>query len=87
MENRTINMAVVADVGEALKDIKQHMVFVGGAVVSLYTDDPAADEIRPTQDIDMTLNIVNLSHWEKVQVQLGVLGFYPDPLGHAICQL
>ncbi len=85
MENRIINIAVVAEVAEALKDIKQDMVFVGGAVVSLYTDDPVADEIRPTQDIDMTINIVNLSHWQKVQEQLGALGFYPDTFGHAIC--
>jgi predicted nucleotidyltransferase len=85
LENRTINIAVVAEVAEALQHIKDQMVFVGGAVVSLYTDDPAADEIRPTQDIDMTLNIVNLSHWEKVQEQLGALGFYPDPFGHSIC--
>ena len=85
MENRIINIAVVAEVAKALKDIKEAMVFVGGAVVSLYTDDPAADEIRPTQDVDMTLNIVNLSHWEQVQEQLGVLGFYPDPFGHALC--
>jgi hypothetical protein len=85
LENRIINIAVVAEVAEALKDIKHDMVFVGGAVVSLYPDDPAADEIRPTQDIDMTLNIVNLSHWQKVQEQLGALGFYPDPFGHAIC--
>lgn len=85
MENRIINIAVVAEVAEALKDVKDQMVFVGGAVVSLYTDDPAADEIRPTQDIDMALNIVNLSHWEKVQEQLAALGFHPDPFGHAIC--
>jgi predicted nucleotidyltransferase len=85
LENRIINIAVVAEVAEALKDVKDQMVFVGGAVVSLYTDDPAADEIRPTQDIDMTLNIVNLSHWEKVQEQLAALGFHPDPFGHAIC--
>ena len=65
MENRIINITVVAEVAKALKDIKEAMVFVGGAVVSLYTDDPAADEIRPTQDVDMTLNIVNLSHWEQ----------------------
>jgi predicted nucleotidyltransferase len=85
MENRTINIAVVAEVAKALKNIKKDMVFVGGAVVSLYTDDPAADEIRPTQDVDMTLNIINLSHWEKVQAQLLELGFHPDPFGHAIC--
>lgn len=85
MENRTINIAVVAMVAEALQEIKEEMVFVGGAVISLYTNDPAADEIRPTQDVDMTLNIINLSHWEKIQRQLEHLGFHPDPFGHAIC--
>lgn len=82
MKNRTINVGVVAEVAEALAEIKQHMVFVGGAVVSLYADDPASDEIRPTQDIDMTLNIVNLTHWQKVQGQLAQLGFHPDPFGN-----
>ena len=85
MENRIINIAVVAEIAEALKHIKQEMVFVGGAVVSLYTDDPAADEIRPTQDVDMTLNIINLNHWQQVQEQLAALGFHPNPFGHAIC--
>jgi hypothetical protein len=85
LENRTINIAVVVEVAKALQNIKQHMVFVGGAVVSLYTDDPAADEIRPTQDIDMTIKIVNLKHWQEVQEQLARLGFQPDPFGHAIC--
>ena len=57
MENRIINIAVVAEVAKALKELKDQMVFVGGAVVSLYTDDPAADEIRPTADIDLTLKL------------------------------
>ncbi|MFO8000703.1 MAG: nucleotidyl transferase AbiEii/AbiGii toxin family protein [Marinilabilia sp.] len=85
MKNRTINIAVVAEVAEALRELKDQMVFVGGAVVSLYVDDPAADEIRPTQDIDMTLNIVNLTHWQEVQEKLAHLGFHPNPFGHAIC--
>ena len=50
MNNKEINLATVAQVAEALKHIKEQVVFVGGAVVSLYADDPAADEIRPTQD-------------------------------------
>lgn len=75
----------MAEVAEALRELKDQMVFVGGAVVSLYVDDPAADEIRPTQDIDMTLNIVNLTHWQEVQEKLAHLGFHPNPFGHAIC--
>ena len=85
MKNKIINTAVVAEVAKALEEVKENMVFVGGAIVSLYTDDPAADEIRPTKDIDLTLDIINLSHWQKVQERLGKLGFHPDPFGHAIC--
>jgi predicted nucleotidyltransferase len=85
MENRTINIAVVAEVAQALRELKNQMVFIGGAVVSLYADDPAADEIRPTGDIDMTINLMNFSNWVRMQERLAQLGFYPDPYGHAIC--
>ena len=85
MENRTINIAVVAEIAEALKDINDKVVFVGGAVVSLYADDPASDEIRPTQDVDLTLNVLSFSEWSVLQEDLSKLGFYPDPFGHAIC--
>lgn len=75
----------MAEVAEALKEIKEQVVFVGGAIVSLYTDDLAADEIRPTKDIDLTLNIHNLNHWETLQERLAEKGFYPDPHGQSIC--
>lgn len=85
MENKTINIALVAQVAEALEELKDQMVFVGGAIISLYTDDPAADEIRPTGDIDMTINLQNFAGWTKMQERLAYLGFSPDPNGHAIC--
>ncbi len=85
LENKIINIDTVAQVAKALREIKETMVFVGGAVISLYTDDPAANEIRPTKDIDLTVHIVNLSHWEKVQEELAQIGFHPDPFGNSIC--
>jgi len=85
LENKIINIATVAEVAGALKEIKEQMVFVGGAVVSLYTDDQAADENRPTKDIDLTLNVLNMGHWANLQEQLANIGFYPDPFGHSIC--
>lgn len=75
----------MAEVAEALHGLNEQIVFVGGAVVSLYTDDPAADEIRPTQDVDLTIQVSGLSHWSQLQEQLSSLGFHPDPYGHAIC--
>ena len=85
MKNRTINIGVVAEVAQALKELKDQMIFVGGAVVSLYADDPAADEIRPTSDIDMTVNLLNYKDWAKIQKRLFELSFNPDPFGHSIC--
>ena len=85
MENRIINIATVAEIASALKELKDQMVFVGGAVVSVYTDDPSADEIRPTGDIDLTINLLNFADWAQMQERLAQLGFSPDPNGHTIC--
>ena len=85
MKNKTINIGVVEEVAIALKELKNQMVFVGGAVVSLYADDPVAEEIRPTSDIDMTINLVNLFDWKELEQQLSQLGIQPDPFGHSLC--
>lgn len=86
MENITINEALVKEVAIALKELNEIMVFVGGATISLYTDDPAALEIRPTSDIDMTIKLShNYADWVKLNVRLGELGFQPNTKGHALC--
>lgn len=85
MENKIINIRMVAEVARALQELRTKMVFVGGAVISLYTDEPAADEVRPTSDIDMTLQLAGYVEWAKVQKRFTELGFSPDPHGHAIC--
>lgn len=85
MENRIINIGVVEEVAAALKGFKEQFVFIGGAVVSLYADDVAADEIRPTADIDMTVNLAGYGSWTQMEQQLASLGFFPDPHGHSIC--
>ena len=85
MHNKVINLALVAQVANGLQELKDKMVFIGGAVISLYTDDPAAEEIRPTADIDMTINLANYTEWAQMQERLAELGFYPDPQGQSIC--
>lgn len=85
MHNKVINLALVAQVAQGLQELKDKMVFIGGAVISLYTDDPAAEEIRPTADIDMTINLANYAEWAQMQERLAELGFYPDPQGQSIC--
>jgi len=86
MDNKVINLALVAKVARALQELKDELVFVGGATISLYTDDPAAGEIRPTSDIDMTIRLAySYAQWAQMQERLAQLGFFPDPQGHAMC--
>lgn len=85
MKNTVINIATVAEVATALKELKDKMIFVGGAVVSLYLDDPSSHDIRPTADVDLTSDLLNYADWVHMQERLSELGFYPNPQGHAIC--
>ena len=85
MKNRVINIAVVAEIAVALKELKDQVIFVGGSVVSLYTDDPAADDIRPTADIDITVKLMNQGNYLQMQKRLSSLGFKLDMTGHSIC--
>ncbi|WP_299547435.1 nucleotidyl transferase AbiEii/AbiGii toxin family protein [Seonamhaeicola sp.] len=85
MKNRIINLAAITEVADALKELKDKMVFVGGAVVSLYVNDLPAEEVRQTDDIDVTINLVNYASWVQMQERLAKLGFSPNPEGHAIC--
>lgn len=86
MYNKIINLDLVAEVAEGLQELRERMVFIGGAVISLYTDDPAAEEIRPTKDIDLTINLGdNYAEFAKMQERLAELHFYPDPQGQSIC--
>ena len=85
MENKVINIQLVAKVAKALGEINEQVVFVGGAVVSVYADDPAADEVRPTDDIDFTTELAGYGDWVQLNSQLLKLGFMPNTESNKIC--
>ncbi len=82
MENKVINIQLVA---KALGEINEQVVFVGGAVVSVYADDPAADEVRPTDDIDFTIELAGYGDWVQLNSKLLQLGFMPNTESNKIC--
>ncbi len=54
------NITRIKAVSQALRDLKQDYVFVGGAVVSLYATNPfLASEIRPTDDVDVVVELAS----------------------------
>lgn len=75
MKNTLINRIATVKVARALDELCDEVVFVGGVVVSLYIDDPSAEDIRPTKDIDLTFQITSVSKLESIRVALIEKGF------------
>jgi predicted nucleotidyltransferase len=79
-------MGVVKKVATALGELNDHVVYVGGATVSIYADDPAAEDVRPTKDIDIMLRIVSYSELIALQENLSQRGIHPDPEAKIVCR-
>jgi len=76
--NTIINLKVVEKIAKALGDFRQEMLFVGGAVASLYADDPVAADPRPTKDIDISVQIGSYADMNELSVRLQEKGFHPS---------
>lgn len=75
MKNTFINKEATKKVANALGDLNETVVYVGGAMVSLYIDDPAAEDIRPTKDIDLTFQVGSYAKLEELRQELTDRGF------------
>ncbi|CZG58308.1 TPA: hypothetical protein ACJ5DT_003074 [Legionella pneumophila] len=63
-----------------LKDLNEHVVYVGGRIVGLLITDLIEDDVRPTYDIDVALDLGRtdiVAHY-SLQKKLESLGFKPD---------
>ncbi|MDF1572935.1 MAG: hypothetical protein P1P82_15105 [Bacteroidales bacterium] len=74
MRDKAITIVAISQVAKALGNLKDQMVFVGGAVAALYADSTPDLELRETYDIDLTsiepvtwqLNLKPLMTGEKI---------------------
>ena len=48
------HLLVIAD---TLGELREHVVFLGGAVVGLLVSDPLAENVRATYDVDAMVNL------------------------------
>ncbi len=86
LKNTTINLGVIRKIAHALRDLNERVVYVGGAVVSLYVNDQAADDVRPTKDIDISLEIASLGELEEIREKLIKRGFLQSLEDNVICR-
>jgi len=81
------NLVRIKAVHQALKGLEQDYVFVGGATVSLYATNPGlATEIRPTDDVDIVVELASYKGYAELDERLRTLGFNNDIVSGVICR-
>lgn len=67
------NITMLQTVANGLGDLKDDMVFVGGAVAELYANNPELSDIRPTLDVDCVIEIHSRAAHAKLEENLRAL--------------
>jgi len=65
-------------VANGLSELKEKVVFIGGAVAELYASDPAASDIRPTQDVDCVIELSSSIEHNRLEENLRSKEFEND---------
>ncbi|MCK9401947.1 MAG: hypothetical protein M0Q26_00975 [Chitinophagaceae bacterium] len=71
------NLNRIKGVYKALGPMQKKVVFVGGATISLYMD-KISEEVRPTDDVDILVEVVTYAKLAEVEEQLRSMGFQND---------
>lgn len=72
------NVAKVELIANALGDLREKVVFVGGCAVGLLLTDPAAAPPRVTYDVDLIAEVAPLSAYHRLERDFSRLGFQRD---------
>jgi predicted nucleotidyltransferase len=79
------NVARIKAVYRALEELGPEVVFVGGATVSLYSTRPET-ETRPTEDVDIVVEIMHYTQYAAIEEKLRSKGFVNDVESGVICR-
>ncbi|MGX5817164.1 hypothetical protein ACWKWU_03160 [Chitinophaga lutea] len=81
------NIVRIRAVANYLKGLHQPYVFVGGATVSLYaTKTDISASIRPTDDVDVVVELASYADHSQLEERLSALGFANDKESGVICR-
>lgn len=68
----------IQNIAEGLKDLNEKVLFVGGAVCGLYATDSAAQDARPTNDVDCVVEMMSYHEHALFEEKLRQLHFKND---------
>lgn len=73
-------------IADALGDLRDNVVFVGGSTAGLLLTDSAAEGIRATKDVDAIVEAATLRQYYELEARLPPLGFARDAESDVICR-
>lgn len=79
------NLPHLRHIAEALGELREQIVFVGGAVAGLLVTDPLADSVRATRDVDAVVN-ANRAIFHRIEEAVAQRGFARDVNSNVICR-
>jgi hypothetical protein len=80
------NVAMLELAAEHLGDLLDEVVFVGGATVELWITDEMAPEFRPTDDIDVIVEITTMRDYHRFEKRVRKVGLENDQESGVICR-
>jgi len=69
------NIEMLIQVAEALGDLRERLVLVGGCATALLITDPAAAPVRATKDVDAIIAVVSKPAYHDLGEALRAKGF------------
>ena len=72
------NLGAMRAVAERLDRVRLPYAFVGGSVVNLLIDHPELTPARPTDDVDVIIEIISGARYSDVEARLRAVGFSHD---------
>lgn len=77
------NIEQLQKIAEAMQDLNERLVYVGGVVTGLYATTPLANEPRPTTDVDCVVNTTSYSEHVAFEELLRAKHFQNDQTPNA----
>lgn len=81
------NRAILIKAAELLQPLQENFVFLGGMALTLLVSDPAAPDVRPTEDVDVVVEAATYLKYSQLEERLRAQGFtQPREEKNVICR-
>jgi hypothetical protein len=70
-----VSVELLEEAAAALGEIREEVVFLGAATLSIWITDDAAPALRPTADVDLVVGVTRLIEYNRFEARLRSAGF------------